>query len=53
MSLVCVIVGAVVGRWTASLAIGVAVTAGCLLVLDPLLSMYEKKQRTKAEGPVR
>ena len=49
MSLVCAAAGAVTIQRTASLAIGVAVFLSCVLVLGPLLWIYEKKRRNKAD----
>ena len=49
MSLVCAAAGAVAIQRTASLAIGVAVFLGCVVVLGPLLWIYEKKRRDRAD----
>jgi hypothetical protein len=49
MSLVCAAVGAVTIQRTDSLAIGVAVFLGCVIVLGPLLWIYEKKRRDRAD----
>ena len=49
MSLVCAAAGAVTIQRTASLAIGVAVFLGCVVVLGPLLWIYEKKRRDGAD----
>ena len=49
MSLVCATAGAVTIQQTGSLAIGVAVFLTCVLVLGPLLWIYEKKHRDRAD----
>ena len=49
MSLVCATAGAVTIQRTASLAIGVAVFLGCVVVLGPLLWIYEKRRRYRAD----
>jgi hypothetical protein len=49
MSLVCAAAGAVAIQRTASLAIGVAVFLGCVVVLGPLLWIYEKRRRDRAD----
>ena len=49
MSLVCATAGAATIQRTASLAIGVAVFLGCVVVLGPLLWIYEKKRRDRAD----
>jgi hypothetical protein len=49
LSLVCAAAGAVTIQRTASLAIGVAVFLGCVVVLGPLLWIYEKKRRDRAD----
>jgi uncharacterized membrane protein YoaK (UPF0700 family) len=49
MSLVCATAGAVTIQWTASLAIGVAVFLACVVVLGPLLWIYEKKRHHRAD----
>ena len=51
MSLVCATAGAMTIQRTDSLAIGVAVFLGCVVVLGPLLWIYEKRRRDKAERP--
>ena len=47
MSLVCAAAGAVTIQRTASLAIGVAVFLTCVVVLGPLLWIYEKTRRDR------
>ena len=49
MSLVCATAGAVTIQRTASLAIGVAVFLACVVVLGPLLWIYEKKRHHRAD----
>jgi hypothetical protein len=49
MSLVCAAAGAVTIQQTASLAIGVAVFLGCVIVLGPLLWIYEKRRRDRGD----
>ena len=49
MSLVCATAGAVTIQQTASLAIGVAVFLCCVVVLGPLLWIYERKRRDRAD----
>jgi hypothetical protein len=49
MSLVCATAGAVTIQRTASLAIGVVVFLGCVVVLGPVLWIYEKKRRDKGD----
>ncbi len=49
MSLVCATAGAVTIQRTGSLAIGVAVFLACVLVLGPLLWIYEKKRRDRVD----
>ena len=49
MSLVCATAGAMTIQRTASLAIGVAVFLGCVVVLGPLLWIYEKRRRDRAD----
>jgi hypothetical protein len=51
--LVCATAGAVTIQRTASLAIGVAVFLGCVVVLGPLLWIYEKMRRTERSDPNR
>ena len=48
-SLVCATAGALTIQRTASLAIGVAVFLTCVLVLGPLLWIYEKNRRDRAD----
>jgi hypothetical protein len=49
MSLVCAAAGALTIQRTASLAIGVAVFLGCVILIGPLLWIYEKKRRDRAD----